>query len=256
MLALHMTLTVLLTVALRPAACFLDGGVASLSWGAARAVSTSEEGVSKLSKLESKYTGFSGRRGELGPLRGISSAFSRGGVMERGSQAFEGAGKGVIEEVRNLVEYKSVVADEAEKLVVVKFYAPWCKSCAKIAPLYKQMSSTFPNVKFVEVPVTQSNTELHQGLKVPSLPFAHVYHPTAGLVEERKITRARFRQFEKDVMTYVVGSCSLDAKPTQDEGQSEDHEPSTDDHLRKNLNSAAMVEPSSTSVLNQIRADL
>ena len=64
-------------------------------------------------------------------------------------------------------------------------------------------------MNFIQVPVTPTNADLHHGLGVPSLPFAHVYHPTAGLVEERRITRARFRDFEKDFRNYVVGSCDM-----------------------------------------------
>lgn len=66
-----------------------------------------------------------------------------------------------------------------------------------------------PNTNFIQVPVTPTNADLHHGLGVPSLPFAHVYHPTAGLVEERRITRARFREFEKDLGNYVIGSCDV-----------------------------------------------
>ena len=34
----------------------------------------------------------------------------------------------------------------------------------------------FPSVKFVEVPLTKENAYLHDGLGVPSLPFAQLNH--------------------------------------------------------------------------------
>jgi thioredoxin-like negative regulator of GroEL len=32
--------------------------------------------------------------------------------------------------VTSLQEYKKVVGEETEKLVVARFYAPWCKVCS------------------------------------------------------------------------------------------------------------------------------
>jgi thiol-disulfide isomerase/thioredoxin len=113
--------------------------------------------------------------------------------------------------VETLEEYKEVVGDETNKLVAVRFFAPWCRACKAVAPLFYHMANTFPNVKFVDVPVTDRNTNLHQGLGVPSLPFGHVYHPKGGLVEELRITRPFISQFATKLQTYVTGSCELKA---------------------------------------------
>jgi len=71
------------------------------------------------------------------------------------------------------------------------------------------LSNSYDNVLFVEVPVTEKNSDLHQGLGVPSLPFCHIYHPTAGLVEEMKILKPQFSQLKKTLQWYVYGSCDL-----------------------------------------------
>ena len=70
-------------------------------------------------------------------------------------------------------------------------------------------SATFPAVQFVECPVTKENAVLHQGLGVPSLPYGHIYHPTAGLVEEVKINKNVFATFECMLESYVRGSCPV-----------------------------------------------
>ena len=76
------------------------------------------------------------------------------------------------------------------------------------------MAGTFDNVLFVEVPVTDRNARLHQGLGVASLPFGHIYTPGGGLVEEERITRPFFPQFAYKLKTYVKGSCDLvDGEP-------------------------------------------
>lgn len=65
-----------------------------------------------------------------------------------------------------------------------------------------------PDVKFVEVPVQENNVNLHQGLGVPSLPYAHIYSPTAGLVEELRMVKGQFKNFQTIVETYRDGQCS------------------------------------------------
>lgn len=113
--------------------------------------------------------------------------------------------------VRTLEEYKHVVGDEKEKIVAVRFFAPWCKACKAIAPSFYRLASTYSNVVFVDVPVTQENTNLHQGLGVPSLPFGHIYHPYGGLVEERRISRRYFASFAKSLKSYIDGECSINS---------------------------------------------
>ena len=111
--------------------------------------------------------------------------------------------------VETLEEYKTIVGEEDTKLVCVRFYAPWCKACKAVAPLFYHMANKFPNIVFVDVPVTDKNTNLHQGLGVLSLPFGHIYHPNAGLVEELRMTRKCIPSFATKLQSYVTGSCEL-----------------------------------------------
>mmetsp|Transcript_3557 Transcript_3557/g.6060 ORF Transcript_3557/g.6060 Transcript_3557/m.6060 type:complete len:220 (-) Transcript_3557:216-875(-) len=117
-----------------------------------------------------------------------------------------------LEKVVTLDEYKSAVADEKEKMVVVRFYAPWCQACKAATPSYMRLSSRFrgaENIKFVDCPSTSTNSKLYQGLGVKTIPFAHVYHPDVGLVEERKIGKKYFSKFEKVLNSYVEGHCEI-----------------------------------------------
>jgi thiol-disulfide isomerase/thioredoxin len=114
-----------------------------------------------------------------------------------------------ITEVTEIQDYKDVVVEEHNQLVCVRFYAPWCRACKAVQASFRRLPKQYPNVKFVEVPLTQKNAYLHKGLGIPSLPFAHVYHPEAGLVEERKINKNIFGDFEKVLKTYVDGECPV-----------------------------------------------
>jgi len=114
-------------------------------------------------------------------------------------------------EVVDIHQYKREVADVHDQLVCVRFYAPWCKSCKAIESHFRRLPQTFQGypIKFVECPVTKDNAYLHKGLGIPSLPFAHIYHPQAGLVEERKINKTVFEDFRKVLWTYAYGECPI-----------------------------------------------
>lgn len=116
---------------------------------------------------------------------------------------------GNVRSVETLWDYKAYVADEKERIVVVRFYAKWCKACRAMAPYFYRLAELNPNLSFVEVPVTPENSGLHQGLGVPSIPFGHIYHPRAGLVEEMKISRKLFPRFARTLKSYVNGVCEL-----------------------------------------------
>lgn len=122
----------------------------------------------------------------------------------------------LITEVSTLEDYKKEVVDCDEQIVVVKFFSTWCRSCKAMAPLYKKLAnsqSDNPNIKFVQVPVTQKNALLHQGLGIPSVPFGHIYHKEAGLVEELKIKKQDFSDFKEVLASYVEGACNMDLAP-------------------------------------------
>jgi len=69
------------------------------------------------------------------------------------------------------------------------------------------------NVNFVEVPLTPSTKVLHDALGVPSLPWTHIYHPYAGLVEERKVSKKFIEDVRKCLRCYVYGECDLEDAP-------------------------------------------
>lgn len=72
-----------------------------------------------------------------------------------------------------------------------------------MAPLFYRMAREYPLVQFVDVPVTDKNAALHQGLGIATLPFAHIYHPHRGLVEEHKLTRKDIVDFQGKLDNHI-----------------------------------------------------
>ena len=117
--------------------------------------------------------------------------------------------------VESITEYKRKVVDEKESIIVVRFYASFCRSCRASEPLFYKLASDFEHlgVKFVEVPLTKDTKVLHDALEVPSLPWTHIYHPDAGLVEERKVSKKFIDEVRKCLRCYVYGECDLADAP-------------------------------------------
>ena len=135
-----------------------------------------------------------------------------GGFLPRLFRASTTTRKELITEVSTLEGFKREVIDCDEQVVVVKFYSAACRSCKDMAPLFKRLANSLSdhqNVKFVQVPVTKNNAILHRGLGVPSVPYGHIYHKDGGLVEERRLNKKEFSEFENILEGYVKGSCEM-----------------------------------------------
>lgn len=119
----------------------------------------------------------------------------------------------LITQIHTLNDYKTHVADEQDALTVVFFTAPWCRTCARLKPKMNALAASLrqvENVKLVQIPLLdKESAALFQGLGVEAFPFAHVYHPDAGLVEEVKLNRKLWNEFQKTLREYLEGSCEL-----------------------------------------------
>ena len=129
--------------------------------------------------------------------------------------------------VESVEEYKEKVVNENECISVVRFYSQYCKSCRASEPLFYKLASDFSNVSaedshlhddgikvhFVEVPLNKHTSILHEALEVPSLPWSHIYHPDAGLVEERAVSKKYINEVRKCLRCYVYGECDLEDAP-------------------------------------------
>jgi len=150
----------------------------------------------------------------------IPNIFKRKGKQQKQRNASP------ITEVTDIQAYKDEVVDVPDRMVVVRFYAPWCRSCKAVEPLFKKMASQHsPSIKFVDVPVTKENAYLHEGLGIPSVPFGHIYHPDVGLVEEKKLNKKDFKEFKEVFEHYVAGECEIPSEEDQTTTEKEEEQP-------------------------------
>lgn len=126
-----------------------------------------------------------------------------------------------------LKQFQSVVQNNQDKLIVVRFYATWCKACMAITPSFYRLVRRYPSVTFIEVPISNDNLDLHQSLGIVAIPYGHIYHPDfhsstsvasctllgrdigSKLVEEMKMNKQNWNKFEKVVDCYVQGRCDV-----------------------------------------------
>jgi len=123
-----------------------------------------------------------------------------------------------VQTIHTLEEFLELIrVDEKHEdrpIIVIQWHAKWCKACQAILPLYYKLARKYQEheeqtrVKFVQIAVTDKNLNLHQEfVGLPSLPYAHIYHPSYGLVEELKVSKPRFRKFEQAIQRHTSGFC-------------------------------------------------
>lgn len=112
-----------------------------------------------------------------------------------------------ITRVSTLEEYKREVGEEQHRMVCVRFFSQSCRACKAAEPMFRRLTLEYPSVKFVEVPLLENNVYMLKGLGVPSFPYVHLYYPGVGLVEESRINRKTFSDFQTVFQHYVDGYC-------------------------------------------------
>lgn len=56
--------------------------------------------------------------------------------------------------IRSNADYRNALQENENNLVVIKFFAPWCRSCKAMDVKYRRLAAQNKNVKFFEVRVS------------------------------------------------------------------------------------------------------
>ena len=106
-------------------------------------------------------------------------------------------------------------AEEHKKLTVIKFYASWCKSCAKFGAKYRQLALdegdqvdtsgkllATGKVRFAEVEFG-ANKRMCKSFGIKRLPYVHIYKGKAGKLEDFVCGPSKFDLLINKVNEYV-----------------------------------------------------
>jgi thioredoxin 1 len=97
---------------------------------------------------------------------------------------------------------EKITTQELEQLklsgekILVDFYGTWCGPCRMLFPILEQLSTDFPNVKFVKIDVDQ-NREGSMDYGIRGVPTVLIFN---GTTELSRTSGVRPDQFYKDVL--------------------------------------------------------
>ena len=105
-------------------------------------------------------------------------------------------------------------AEEHNKLTVIKFYASWCKSCAKFGAKYRQLALeegdqadtdgrvlAAGRVRLAEVEFG-ANKRMCKSFGIKRLPYVHIHKGKAGKLEDFVCGPSKFQQLIDKVKEY------------------------------------------------------
>lgn len=86
-----------------------------------------------------------------------------------------------VQRIRSNADYRNALQENENNLVVIKFFAPWCRSCKAMDVKYRRLAAQNKNVKFFEIDVNES-PELKKALGVRSVPTVKLHAGSLGQV--------------------------------------------------------------------------
>ncbi|KAL7542836.1 hypothetical protein ACHAXR_012142 [Thalassiosira sp. AJA248-18] len=100
--------------------------------------------------------------------------------------AFPVQKKNGIWEIQNDVQHNAWLQANPDKIMVIKFYAPWCRACKSVEPKFVQISK---DPKYDDIPIifgqlsVQHNKAYVKSLGIMALPSMQIYVGSEGLLE-------------------------------------------------------------------------
>lgn len=81
-------------------------------------------------------------------------------------------------------EYMQLIEDATaeERVVVIKFYASWCRACKAMAPKFQRLADDFPQIEFHEI-LFDNNKKLCKRLNIKILPYMEIVAGSKGKID-------------------------------------------------------------------------
>lgn len=149
-------------------------------------------------------------------------------------------------QVENKKMHEALLKQNPERLVVMKFYAPWCRACKGLAPRFKVVAMKDDNkdIIFAEMSV-QSNKDHVKSLGILALPNVQFYAGSQGLVEnfpcgpsKMPILKSKLREYLNQHIDKETGLLlPMDKEHEEEHGESE---PMTKESISKEKPSSSL----------------
>ena len=114
--------------------------------------------------------------------------------------------------ISTVQELVDELAAGADQLVVVDFFAPWCRACKALFPKFKKLCVEHSDVKFIGVNFDE-NKGLARSLGVKVLPFFHFYRGAEGRVGAFTASVSKVNRLREAIEDYKSDRCFLEETP-------------------------------------------
>jgi len=105
--------------------------------------------------------------------------------------------------INSPAELLHALQSAGNRLIVIDFYAKWCRSCRALYPKLNQICRDNPDMLVLKVD-WDDNPELCQVMGVKALPFFHFYQNPFGCVDSFTISVSRIRKLKDTIAVYNI----------------------------------------------------
>ena len=102
-------------------------------------------------------------------------------------------GEAEVREIKTVEEWRSIIAENSERLVVMDFYAVWCGPCKAMAPAFKSWASEYPTALFCKVDVDKNRPTM-EAAQIKAMPTFKFYKGGVEIESVRGANRAKVKE--------------------------------------------------------------
>eukprot|EP00747_Dinoflagellata_sp_TGD_P223184 gnl/TRDRNA2_/TRDRNA2_94806_c0_seq1.p1 gnl/TRDRNA2_/TRDRNA2_94806_c0~~gnl/TRDRNA2_/TRDRNA2_94806_c0_seq1.p1 ORF type:complete len:317 (+),score=49.30 gnl/TRDRNA2_/TRDRNA2_94806_c0_seq1:87-1037(+) len=110
---------------------------------------------------------------------------------------------GKVTRLKGIDELENAQRCEAGRVLIFKFYAPWCAPCRLVGHKLAKMAKKFPEARFFEVNYDE-NTKLFKSMGIDTLPFVEMYRGAEGKMEAFTVGPGSMKSFEAKLQTALA----------------------------------------------------
>lgn len=114
-----------------------------------------------------------------------------------------------VKEIHGVEEYLNTLRSNVDSLVILKIFAPWCRSCKALTPKVNRLAREYSHIKFFKMNYEQ-NKDLCKRLGIYSMPTFIMYYGQRGELDKFTCGPARTAILTRKIVEFERGFCLLD----------------------------------------------